>query len=347
MEKTLSIILNLVLVIISLAVIMMASEYEEKIKDEGAKNRLVIYSRCYIIAIINGILLDYASHGSIFQTITFQIQWFSFMVLLAVIVSTLAYVLELYDKLISYIVAFFCYFALGTMILELYLNNFKIIGNPTGVFFASGFAIYDLKWIYNIPIGLFIAVCIYLILRFGATHGKKSDKKLFMLSVASMIPAFIGLLTEIILEGKGIYYPVFKVVLIVNYCLLRYAIIYMGENRISIEDLSPYLNNENRVPVYITDADLKVIYMNEAADIIGEMYRDDVKGRRLDSFMYIDNEVYNGLSKGISYSEDIIVPATYISSDKKVQIEIKRIRDAAGELVYNIVTCNTPIRSSV
>ncbi|MCR4923807.1 MAG: hypothetical protein K5931_07345 [Lachnospiraceae bacterium] len=336
MVKTIS---GFLMLTVSVSVISIYLNSRNQLKDKDARYKISLYVKCYVVFLVASMVLDGSTSDTYLEDVAFQLVWFSFVSMLAIIISTTAYLLKQYDLFISNIVAFFCYFGLGTMVLEIIVGRYDIVRNSSGVFFLSGFRSFGFRWIYFIVIFVFMGIILWLLLRFRSEHKKKWEMQVFYNAAFASLVAFVSLIAELILESREIFIPVFRLCLLINLIFLKRGLVILRRNEPELEDFADYMNIGKRIPVYITDALFKVIYTNEDARIYDSLYSVETVGHKIDEFMYIDKTEKDQLTEGSDSGQELELSAVYISSDRKVNLNIKRQNDTAGELLYNIITC--------
>ncbi|MCR5733214.1 MAG: hypothetical protein K6G22_01285 [Lachnospiraceae bacterium] len=340
MGNIISIIINFILFICAILSIAVYLGAKPGIKDPEAIRRFRIFTGAYTSTLLATIVVNYAVSGSYFGIIAIQFLWFSFVALLASIVSTLAYLLDEYDRLISWIVSGFCYFGLVTAVLEIVFGKYEIVKNASGTFLNSTFASIHMEWVYLLIIMAFVSISVWLLARYHYHHKKKREKRLFRLAFTAMLICFFVLFLEIILENLSVYYPIFRLFMLPCFLLFCYALTISRNDKIVRQDYNMYLSESERDPVYITDSDMHIVFENEAADVLNSMYSDDAKRRSISGIMEFDEENTKRLVNDIRYDEDIKLNAIHITSDKRFLITVKRVMDTTGGLLCSILLCS-------
>ncbi|MCR4740109.1 MAG: hypothetical protein K5886_07600 [Lachnospiraceae bacterium] len=339
MDNILNITINFILFIFAILSVAVCIDTLQRLKDKEGCRRFRMLCTAYVCMLFGTIILFYSKNGSYTEIIAVQFLWFSFVALLASFISTLAYVLDGYDKTISVAVSCFCYFGLITMIIELVWGGYRIINAPTGVFFESTLSPYHMDILYIVPIAAFIVLTVKLLIGYHHNRKKKCEKRLFQITLISVIICFAGLLCEIILEHYLVYYPVFRLCLLPCLIILRNCLMISRSDRLVRDDYAEYLSDRLSIPVYITDSGLRIAFENEAAEVLASMCHEETIGMRIPGLFEIDTETEKRLADDILYDEDMNISATHRITGREYLITVKRVMDTAGGLLSSILLC--------
>ncbi|MCR5356133.1 MAG: response regulator [Lachnospiraceae bacterium] len=304
--------------------------------DEGSVRFMMLVNAyavgliCYIIIYLMGDSQSAIRYG------LYIIVWFSYIAVLAAMITLSIYVFDYKGLWIRRITSLLIYYSMFAALVELFFNKFKFEGNMTGLEFTP-YAISKFFY-YAIPIIVYNICMLFIMNDYHKNHSKIRERHLLKLGAGAIVPSFVGLIAESICHVfLDIRYPVFYIFMIISIKLMSDMHLHSRSSRLYRDDFKEFLRDDNTDAVFICDDEFTVLYENKAADINSVMYRDNYTGKKLTDIFVIDPDVRRALSSKDA-REGLMVPAIYTVTDRKLVLSVEYIYDICDEILCSIIT---------
>jgi len=184
--------------------------------------------------------------------------------------------------------------------------------------------------VYIVMFTVFIVLC-------ATSATKKRDKyKVFLLGI-SLGACGIGFISELMMAIFST--TVYKVSLVINFVSLVYLYKlsrYSRQIQVLKEDYEDVISPGRVDIVFVIDDELKVVFMNKRAEILGQIFHDEYYGRRINDIFSFTEENF----QEIVNSKDRLPfgsSAEYTFANRHVNMVFEHKLDRFGELIASTV----------
>ena len=325
-----SILFALILFVLAVGV-----DVKSNSNDKTGIKKFLVFERSYICLLVAYIFQFFCSDNSIIQIALIIVVWYSYCVILSSIISQIAYFSQCNKKCVSVLVSVLCYYCVGSILFEIMYMRFEVISNSTGINFVPGMI--GGVIFYIIPVLIFFTSVIMMLVSYWNNHKKIREKYLLKVMVFAVVPCCVGIGVEYVCRIFDVYYPIFAIVLVLSYTFFKELQSQNYNFMLRREDFDAELDDSKTDIVFICDDNQKVIFMNNAAKIYGDMQKDSFLGRRLADIFLLDADIEREINNK-DRDEGLMVPAVYPPVDKKIIMKVFHRYDCCKEILSSVVT---------
>lgn len=243
--------------------------------------------------------------------------------------------IEVPKKLGSLCVSIICYSSMGLYFVDTVIGKGKLSRSAFGVYFAPESTVH--RALYFIFYTLYLSAMTAVVIYKASVTIKRRDQYELKLIVAAFGFSALGFLSDflVIISSAG-YMPLCSFCSIISLVTMGELIRYHQSIQLVETDYAKELAPNRLDVVFVLDDTFRVVFMNQRAHVLGDIYHDGYLGRKISDIFSFEDEQLKELSD-VKDNVPFGIGADYLMADRHVNMVIQHKFDRYNEMFSTVV----------